>query len=130
MSDKTPMFDEHSPMLLGTPMPVVSQKILSPTADGTPRVFINSAEFSGAGMDVFMDVGVVPIESMGAAAEQFKRDPSAPAKIEFHISFRFGMSLQSAAMIHQRLTQFLQRASLMAEQQISQHSQPPAPSEG
>jgi hypothetical protein len=103
-------------------MPVSSRKIFMRTSE-EPPVFINSAEFASAGMDVFMDVGVVPVESIVAAAKVYREHPDKPAPIEFHVSFRFGMSLQAAILIHQRLTQILQQGA--AAQQEGQ--EPPVP---
>lgn len=92
-------------------MPVISHKVLMRSSE-EPLTFINSAEFAASGMDVFMDVGVVPVESVHAAAVQYKADPSKPAPVEFHVSYRFGMSLQSAIMIHQRLTLLIQQSAM------------------
>jgi len=66
------------------------------------------------GMDVFMDVGVVPAESLGAAVKFSNENPGVPAPVDFHVSFRFGMSVQSAIMIHQRLSQLIQQHAEMA----------------
>ena len=95
-------------------MPVASRKILMRTSE-EPPVFINSAEFSAMGMDVFMDLGVVPVESFNAALKLFREDPTKPAPIDFHVSFRFGMSIQTALMMYQRLTQLIQTQSQLPQ---------------
>jgi len=100
-------------------MPVTSRKVFMRSGE-EPPIFINSAEFAGMGMDVFMDVGVVPVESVTAAAKIYQENPAKPGLIDFHVSYRFGMSIQAAMMIHQRLSQFIQSAAAqmqtMAEQ--------------
>jgi len=80
-----------------------------------PPVFVNSVEFSSMGMDVFMDLGVVPVESFNAALKLFREDPSKPAPVDFHVSFRFGMSVQSAMMMYQRLVQLIQTQTQLAK---------------
>jgi hypothetical protein len=64
------------------------------------------------GMDVFMDAGVVSPESVTAALA------NAPAEgiptVDLHVTVRFGMSLQTAMMMHQRLTDLLSHAQQQA----------------
>jgi hypothetical protein len=101
-------------------MPVVSNKIVR--ASEEPPVFINSAEFSGMGMDVFMDVGIVPVESISVATKTYQENPDKPPSVDFHVSFRFGMSVQSAILIHQRLSQFLQQSVSQASAYMERQS--------
>jgi hypothetical protein len=97
------------PPALPSQMSVASRKVLMRTSE-EPPVFINAAEFAAMGMDVFMDVGVTPVESVNAAIQLYKDHPNEPPPVDFHVSFRFGMSIQTAMLIHQRLTQLLQQS--------------------
>ncbi len=118
MADKV---DQIPPALPGQ-MHVTSRKIFLPSGE-EPPIFINSAEFVGMGMDVFMDVGVVPVESIAAATKTYQANPERPALVDFHVSFRFGMSIQTALMIHQRLTHLIQQSAAQVEG-IKELSQP------
>lgn len=99
-------------------MPVISRKVFMRSSE-EPPIFINSAEFTGMGMDVFMDLGVVPAESVNEAIKLYKEDPSKPVPVDFHISFRFGMSIQSAIVIHQRLSMLLQQSAIRAQEELA-----------
>ena len=92
-------------------------------------MFINAAEFSAAGMDVFMDVGVVPVESVSAAMKAAQENPEVPPEIDFYICHRFGMSFQSATLIHQRLTQLLQQSVAQVKEPLEPGSASEAPGE-
>lgn len=115
------------PASLPGQVPVISRKVLMRSSE-EPPVFINSAEFTMMGMDVFMDVGVVPAESLAAALKIFQESPGKPAPVDFHVSFRFGMSIQSAVMIHQRLSQLIQQS--VAQMQVMAKQQGHVPKEG
>jgi hypothetical protein len=97
------------------PMQVTSRKHFMHTSDGPPT-FINSVEFAAMGMEVFMDVGIVPVESVASAAKLYQENPTEAVPVDFHISFRFGMSFQAAIMMHQRLTQLVQQFQQSVEQ--------------
>ena len=100
----------------------VNSKKIFAAPNQEPIVFVNAAEFSAAGMDVFMDLGVVPVDSVGAAIKASQEHPDVPPEMEFHVSHRFAMSFQGAVLIHQRLTQLLQQSnqqiSALKEQQV------------
>lgn len=76
-------------------------------------MFINAAEFSANGVEVYMDVGVVPVESVSAAMKAAKDNPGVPPQMDFHVSHRFGMTLSAAALISQRLMALLHQSATM-----------------
>lgn len=77
--------------------------------DGPAPVFVNNVEFSGVGMDVFMDAGTVTPEALNEAF-QAKSGKGQPT-VRFNVNFRCGMSLQTAVVMHQRLTAFIQASA-------------------
>lgn len=79
------------------------------------------------GMDVFMDVGIVSVETVSAAMQQQKDHPEESLQVDFSVSHRFGMSLASAMMIHQRLTQFIEQSVARVNQDIEQQQKQSAP---
>lgn len=86
-----------------------SRKVFSRGDDDPPYpTYTNSVEFTAMGIDVFMDVGIAQPESIQAAL-QASQNPSQGAPIvNVNVLFRFGMTLQTAAQMHQRLTELLQ----------------------
>ena len=90
-----------------------------------PISFINAVEFSGNGMELFMDLGVITPESAVAAAQLFKANPNVPAPVDFHVSSRFALSIQGAMLIHQRLTLLLQQIGSINPTLIDQATPPP-----
>lgn len=86
--------------------------------DGPVPRFTNDIEFSTAGMDIFMDVGTVSPESIRDAwkAKSESKNPT----VKFNVDFRFAMSLNTAFLMLQRLTELVQVASLQLT------SQPPS----
>jgi hypothetical protein len=88
-------------------MQVRSRKVPAPE----PIVFVNAAEFSASGMEVYMDLGVIPVDAIAAALQAAKDNPGEPPIMDFHVSHRFGMSFHAAALIHQRLTLLLQHSA-------------------
>jgi hypothetical protein len=98
-------------------MPIQPRKVF--VRPDQPLFFINATEFTGVGMDVFMDVGVITAESAAAAAAIYKEHPEAPAPADFQVSFRFGMTIQAAVIMHQRLTQLLQVTQTQQSQQLA-----------
>jgi hypothetical protein len=62
------------------------------------------------GMDIFMDVGAAQPESIQAAVLAIQNPDQGPALVNVNVQFRFGMTLQTAVQMHQRLTQMLQAA--------------------
>jgi hypothetical protein len=81
-------------------------------SDNDPPIptYVNAIEFTGLGMDVVMDVGIVSPESIIKARDRAAKEPesTAPAVVDLQVFFRFGMSLQTAVLAHQRLSQMLQ----------------------
>lgn len=97
------------PQVPGGQIQVRSKKVLAKSAE--PIVFVNAAEFSAAGMDIYMDLGVVPVDAIGAAMKAHQENPEVPPEMDFHVSHRFAMSIQGAILIHQRLTHLLQQST-------------------
>lgn len=116
-----PRGSRQMPVQVPEQMRVNSRKVFGPEKE---TVFINSAEFSGIGMEIFMDVGIVPVESMNQAIKSHNEDPKNIPSVDFHVSHRFGMSIQSAVLIHQRLTQLIQQSARMFGDFIQE--QPPS----
>jgi len=98
----------------------ISKRRFSRTEGDPPEVsYVNAVEFTALGMDIFMDVGIVSPETINKAREQ-EQLYSAPLIVDFQVNARFGMTLQTAIMIHQRLTDVLkllrtQTAAAVAE---------------
>jgi hypothetical protein len=102
------------PAAQGQPPPAgflaaVPRRVFSRSGEDAPiPTFINAVEFIGMGMDVIMDVGVVSPESIVKSKEKFAKEPnSTPLVVDLLVHSRFGMSLQTAIAIHQKLTQAL-----------------------
>ena len=94
----------------------LSQKVFSRDEDDAPSPkYVNNVEFIASGMDVFMDAGTVSPESIRGALEM-KASGKNPA-VKFHVDFRFGMSIQTALILHQRLEELLKAhaAGMMKE---------------
>jgi hypothetical protein len=89
-------------------MQIASHKHFAGTSEGS-TAFINHAEFSAMGMDVFMDVGVIPVDSLASAMKIHQERPDEAAPVDFYVTFRFGMSVQTAVLMCQRLTQIVQQ---------------------
>lgn len=86
-------------------------------------IFLNNIEFGALAMDVYMDVGLVVPESVQMAIAN-RAAESDPAVVDFNVLFRFGLSVQTAAEMHQRLGNVLrgldvnrQQAALNKEEQ-------------
>jgi hypothetical protein len=77
------------------------RKIFS-NPEGSPPfpVFVNAVDFVGIGPDVMLDLGVVTPESVNEASAK----SVTPPVIDLHVIARFGMSLPTALILHQRLT--------------------------
>jgi hypothetical protein len=89
----------------------VSQKAFSRNSDEAPSPnYVNNVEFAASGMDVFMDTGTVSPEAIRDALEIMKSSDKTPA-VKFIVDFRFGMSIQTAIVMHQRLSALLQAHS-------------------
>jgi hypothetical protein len=91
-------------------MRVNSKKVFLSSSEGPP-IFINAAEFAANGIEVYMDVGVVSVESVNRASQAFQMDPTVIPDIDLQVSHRFAFSMQAAALIHQRLTAMLQESA-------------------
>jgi hypothetical protein len=86
-----------------------SRRVFSPTSDGPPYPsYTNAVEFVSVGMDVFMDVGTAHPESIQAAINA-SQDPGRkePTVVDVNVQYRFGMTLQTAVQMQQRLEQIL-----------------------
>lgn len=73
--------------------------------------YVNAVEFSSTGMDVFMDVGVYSVEAANNAAIEFTKNPEEQPVVDVFVAHRFGMSMQTAMLMHQRLSLLIQSAS-------------------
>jgi hypothetical protein len=86
-----------------------SHKAFSRESDEAPCPhYVNNVEFTASGMDVFMDAGTVAPEAIRDAMEGKAGDPPS---VKFNVDFRFGMSLQTALLLHQRLGALLQASA-------------------
>lgn len=95
----------------------VSHKAFSRENDEAPRpLYVNNVEFTVSGMDVFMDAGTVAPEAIRDAMEGKSGDPPS---VKFNVDFRFGMSLQTALLMHQRLGALLQASAQQFQPQSS-----------
>lgn len=74
--------------------------------DGPSPAFVNNVEFTLVGTDLFMDTGIVSPEALRDTLKDLKT--GGTPTVRFNVDFRFGMSLQTARMMHQRLTTVLQ----------------------
>jgi hypothetical protein len=85
-----------------------SKKIFTRSDKEPPYpTYMNAIEFSGLGVDLFMDVGVVSPESIQAGMQAATSDPAAPVTIETLVLYRFAMTIQTAMQMHQRLTELI-----------------------
>jgi hypothetical protein len=84
-----------------------SQRVFSGGLPPNP-IYTNNVEFGALGMDIFMDVGIVSPEALRAAIQRRDQEKSpTPPITDFLVNYRFGMTLQSAAMMLQRLSALL-----------------------
>lgn len=72
-------------------------------------LYTNAIEFASMGVDVFMDVGTVAPEAVQAALQRQQQNPGVQL-LDFNVVYRFGMSLQTALQMHQRLTEIINRS--------------------
>lgn len=87
------------------PLNATSRKVFSREGVGpSSPIYINNVEFSGMGMDIFMDVGTVDPESVQAAVQASTTTPSEPPVVDFNIRNRFAMTLQTVVQMHAKLT--------------------------
>ncbi len=115
---------------VGTPevsqVQALSRRVFERTSsEAPPPTYINNVEFIGAGMDIFMDAGIVSPESV---KETLETDPGDGLRIvKFNVDFRFGMSLQTAMVMHQRLSDLIQQATaqLAAADAQTRHQEVP-----
>ncbi len=97
-----------------------SRRVFSRSDEEPPHpVYINAVEFSAMGMDVLMDVGVVTPEAINAALQQKSTADVVPT-VDFLVNYRFGMSIQAAMMMHQRLTELLRQSQIQAAAAMEQ----------
>jgi len=83
--------------------------------DGVPPlpIFINAAEIAQVGADVYFDGGVVSPE---AVMEAQATAEGGQVTVEVQVVFRVAMSIATASVLHQRLTQLLKNAQTLAAQ--------------
>src|SRR5665213_1916197 len=106
------MSTKPNPAVPGGALQAIAKRVYSHGSDDPPNpLFINAVEFTSMGMDVFMDTGVVRPESVAEAMG--KQPPDDPAVVNFNVHFRFGMSIQTALQMHQKLSDMIQRTSQM-----------------
>jgi hypothetical protein len=95
-----------SPSAPGTQLQAASKKVFSSNEVPYP-VYTNAVEFTGMGVDIFMDVGVVSPESLQTAFEKNTAAPTPTPTVDFNVLYRFGMTLQTALQLHQRLSDII-----------------------
>src|ERR1700734_967935 len=92
----------------GQQMQAASKKIFSRTdADAPYPVYTNAIEFTSMGVDIFMDVGIVSPEALLTAFHEHASAAEATPTVNFNVIHRFGMSLQTALQLHQRLSDLI-----------------------
>jgi hypothetical protein len=97
----------------------MARRVFSRSEDHPPYpVYTNAIEFSGLGMDMFMDVGVVDPEAVSAAIQD-KPENGVPT-VNVLVNFRFGMSLHTAAAMHQKLGELLKQSSAKLQEAARQ----------
>jgi len=85
-----------------------SKRVFSRDSNDAPYpVYTNAVEFTGMGIDIFMDVGTVSPESLQSALIASKSSSEVPPTVNFGVVYRFGMSLQTAIQLHQRLSEMI-----------------------
>jgi hypothetical protein len=84
------------------------------SADAPSPEYANNVEFNAVGMDVFMDVGTVSPETIKDAMQTQAEGKQLPT-VKFNVDFRFGMSLQTAMVMYQRLTELLNQSAAGAK---------------
>jgi hypothetical protein len=95
-----------------------SHKVFSQGANDPPApIYLNAVEFTGMGMDVLMDIGVVSPESVVAAMTK-KKTPDALAVVDMRVHYRFGLSIQTAFQMHQKLSALLDQSTKQAEAEV------------
>jgi hypothetical protein len=119
MAEESPP-NPTSPAAVQGQMQIIPKKVILRPED--PRFFVNAAEFSGNGMDIFMDLGVITPESAAEAAKLYKEHPGAPVPVDFAVSFRFGLTVQTAILLHQRLALLLQQAAVVSDSMLASMS--------
>ena len=92
-------------------------------------MYVNAVEFTSMGMDVFMDAGIVSPESVAAAVEKSSGGGDPPV-VDFVVTFRLGMSFQTALMLQQRLGDMLQRSHAQLAAQVEQAEKQQGQKEG
>jgi hypothetical protein len=99
-----------------------SQRVFSRDSNEPPRPeYVNNVDFISMGMDVFMDAGNVSPESLNDAFD-VKHGGGSPS-VKFNVDFRFGMSLQTASTMHQRLTALLKAAATQAVENAKERAE-------
>lgn len=98
----------------GAPITAISRKVF-PQGSPIPPAYTNAVEFTGMGMDVIMDIGIVSPEAVQQSLEKAPKKSGMPT-VDFVVNARFGMSIQTAAIMHHRLGEFLQRATAQVAQ--------------
>lgn len=100
----------------------VSKRVFVHNSGAPPQpLYANAVEFSSMGVDVFMDVGIVSPEALQTAFQS----KSAVRTVDFEVLYRFGMSLQTAIQLHQRLSQLIEGTKNQLES-LSPQAEPPA----
>lgn len=122
MEEKTPMDSEAVSVTVPEETQIgqvqaLSHKVFSRGGDDPPSPkYVNNVEFIASGMDVFMDAGTVSPESVKDAIEM--KSTGKNPTVNFIVDFRFGMSLQTAVLLHQRLTDLLKAHTGMMKESM------------
>ena len=99
-----------------------SHRVFSRDSNEPPRPqYVNNVDFISMGMDVFMDAGNVSPESLNDAFD-VKHGGGSPS-VKFNVDFRFGMSLQTAALMQQRLTALLQATAAQTAESLKERGE-------
>jgi hypothetical protein len=92
-----------------------SKKVFSHAPDDPPfPTYTNLVEFTGLGVDVFMDVGIVSPESVQSAMDD-KRQPPAVRTVNMNVLHRFGMTINTAILMYQKLGQLIDATKAQGE---------------
>lgn len=81
-----------------------ARKLFNKPDDAPPfPMFINAVDVVGLGADIMLDLGNVSVEAVNIA----NASGSTPPVVDMFVLARFGMSLVTAKMLHQRLEMIL-----------------------
>jgi len=105
---------------------VTSRKVFSRDANAAPApVYANNIEFAAMGVEVFMDVGTVDLESIHAAVQANANGESPESTVvDFNVQEPFAMTMQTAIQMHQKLTAMIQATKASMDEAMNNQTDP------